>query len=390
MKSITNYTYYLLAFFLAFGSVNPFKLGSVSDQITDQQGLSPILFIVCILLSLINKESYQRITAKRNFYFPLLLMTTIIFISSVIWDVSTIPNHLDFFIKLMIGIVGFVTISSYFELYPKALKVSLLIYAYTSVTILLLFFIGRLDAFSYYSNGRLWIFGINPNTFSFMMGLGALYLANDLFSKERKGIIKLINIVSILIVFLYILLSGSRGTLLFIVVSMFILLLPYMGKKWFLIIPVVFVVFFISSRFLQSNTNDITIVERMQTIGQEDDREELIYNALSLFTDSPLYGLGRNGYVEQRLERFHDPRDSHNILLSIMVMGGILALICYLVFLKRMYAYVKTNRDRLALCLFVYVLLMSLKTGDVITFMLMWYVFAIAISCKKFESYITC
>lgn len=389
MKSITNYTYYLLAFFLAFGSVNPFKLGSVSDQITDQQGLSPILFIVCILLSLIYKESYQRITAKRNLYFPLLLMTSIIFLSSVIWGEATIPNHIDFFIKLMIGVVGFVTISSYFELCPKVLKVSLLIYAYTSVTILLLFFLGRLDAFSFYSKGRLWIFGINPNTFSFMMGLGALYLANDLFFKGRNGIIKLFNIVSILIVFLYILLSGSRGTLLFIVFSMFILFLPYMGKKWFLIIPVAFVVFFISSRFLESKTNDITIVERMQTIGQEDDRVELIYNALSMFADSPLYGIGRNGYVEQRLERFHDPRDSHNILVSIMVMGGMIALICYLVFLKRMYAYVKTNKDRLALCLFVYVLLMSLKTGDVITFMLMWYVFAIAISCKSYENNIT-
>ena len=339
MKKITDILYYSLAFFLAFGSVNPFRIGEVSNQIMDQQGLSPYIFIGCIILTVLNRGIHNNIIAKKTFYTPLILMSIIFFASSLIWNFESTFNYLDFFAKLLIGIVGFVCISAYLEVYPDVLKKSILIYAYTCAAIILLFFIGRLDSLSYYSNGRLWIFGINPNTFSFMMGLGALYLADELLNNKTRITFTIINSTSIVLIFLYILLSGSRGTLLFILLSLGILFLPYLKKRWYAILPLVFIMYYASFQVLQSNTNEITIVERMSSITQEDDREGLLSNALTLFTESPLWGLGRNGYVEQRLERFHDFRDSHNILMSIMVMGGLMALLCYLLYTQLLFAH---------------------------------------------------
>lgn len=385
MKSLNKGLYYLLSISLAFGSINPLKLGQVSEQVIDQQGLSPIIFLCCICISLFDKNVRKVISSGQGaFYRPLLIMISIIFFAGIVANINTSLLYFSFFVKLIIGIFGFVVVSSYFMSYPNVLKWSMLLYAVTCVLLILCYFLGYLSNYSFISNGRLWIFGINPNTFSFMMGVGLIYLLYFLITNKLSVLLKGVLLLSIFLLFFYIILSGSRGTLLFLALSIVILVLPYLKKKWYLLIPF-FIAFVLASIwFINTNSNEFSIIDRFNSLGTEDDRSTLIKNALSLFSESPIFGWGRNGYVEQRLLRFRDPRDSHNVIVSILVMGGILACGCFLLYIKRMFHFIMKGYNReLSLCIFVFTFLMSMKTGDVITYMLMWYMYAVAISVSK-------
>ena len=60
MKTITKYAFFILTVALAFGSFNPFDMrgiGSITEQVEEQRGYTPLLFAACILLSLIDKNN---------------------------------------------------------------------------------------------------------------------------------------------------------------------------------------------------------------------------------------------------------------------------------------------------------------------------------------------
>ena len=60
----------------------------------------------------------------------------------------------------------------------------------------------------------------------------------------------------------------------------------------------------------------------MGTITEEGERSALLSQAFSLFTERPFFGFGRHGYIIERFSRFNESRDSHNLFISILAMGG--------------------------------------------------------------------
>ena len=88
MKSLNKGLYYLLSISLAFGSINPLKLGQISEQVIDQQGLSPIIFLCCICISLFDKNVRKVIssghkTILEHHYFNLAFNNVSIFVDAV-------------------------------------------------------------------------------------------------------------------------------------------------------------------------------------------------------------------------------------------------------------------------------------------------------------------
>lgn len=385
MRTFTKFAFYLLAFIMPFGSINPFNLSAiqgVESQNIEQQGILPYIFALCVMLAFADWRVRRHAKDVKGFILPLSVLFAALLFSSLIYA-SGFTNYISFFLKLLAGEIGFLIIAQYFIEYPSEMNRSLMIYAYVCVGIVTAFFLGLLNGYYYISKGRLWLFGMNPNIFSFLMGWSILIFTNDIARSKMSKLWMSVKIAAIFIVFLYILLSGSRGTVIILGVCMILLIYEKMKRYILYVIPVVLLLSWMTVSFVSNHIEDISIVERFMLLKEgDDDRSTLLKQAYSLFEENPIIGLGRNGYVEQRLMRFNEERDSHNMFLSVAVMSGIIglmALLSYLFLLGKKCLRVFRKDSMGAVC-FLYVLLMTQKTGDVITFSMMWYCFAVVVA----------
>lgn len=379
MKFIIKFTFFLLFVSLAFGSFNPFDLrGSISidEYVSEQRGFTPILFCFCMLFSVCDAQVRIHLKQFRKYFIPLLFLLLFYVMSSLIYDVSTFGDHFSTYVKLLVAFTGFFVFCSYFYTYPQICQYVCTTFAITCMVICIMFFAGMLDGLYFFSNGRLWMFGENPNTYSFVMGVGALVMSNEL-KEKRHFIIKLLCMCSILIFIMYIFLSGSRGTIVFLGLALIInswsYLKTHLGISSFCVALGVVAIF----AFLSKNADELVIFDRFHDLEKGDSREGLIKNALSLFYDRPLYGYGVNGYEYMKLRVFNDLRDSHNMIVSIMAVSGLLGLISILTFYFQIIKLLKSTPQAVySIALFVYVFCISMKTGGIITYSLMWITYA--------------
>lgn len=379
MKRLSKYVSYFLAFLLPFGSINPFNLSAVADvdsRMSEQMGFTPILFALCCILALFDGNIYKHHFKIKKFFWPLSIILFSLTIASVMYTEHAASFPTTYLLKLLAVEAGFYIMALYFMEYPDTLKKSMLIYAYTCVAIIFAFFGGFLKNYSYVSNGRLWIFGENPNTFSFLMSLGALMLANKFNQNNRTSVfVKMIDIIGITLLLIYIVLSGSRGSFLIVIICMAILLFTRkLIRKAYITIPITVMAIAAGYYYYSAHQDEISIFNRL-TRTADDERSELQAQSLDLFLEKPLLGFGVNGYKEQMLLRHQETRDSHNVIITTTAMSGIVggtALIVFLFYLVQM-GWRERTRDWLAFVICLDVLLMSMKTGGVLTFAMMWY-----------------
>lgn len=381
-SNLTKILFFLLAFFLAFGSVNPLNLSQVrgvSDAMSEQFSLSPILFLCCSILAVFDKQVFGKLPQMRAFWPLLLILLLSISLGDLFYSSTGLAEEKVFYAKLAIAMFGFITFSLYFTANPRLLRQCLEIYAWTCSIIVVSFFLGFLNPFLFYSNGRLWLFGENPNSFSFLMGFGALSHLCSILENKRFALFRLFAIIAIII---FIVLCGSRGSFIICIFSMGIALVTNSNKHIVVSLLVSIAAIVIIALFLRSRAEDITFFERMGTITEEAERSTLLSQAFSLFTERPLYGFGRHGYLIERFSRFNDFRDSHNMFISILAMGGFLGGISILSFIISLFkrAVKVINKTAIPISFLVYIVLISMKTGDIITYSMMWYIFAIVYS----------
>ena len=389
MKKITTVLSYILAFLLPFGSANPFNLSAIEDvdgHMTEQMGFAPVVFALCCLLSYFDKDIFIYRARMKDFVWPLLLLITTLTFASMMDVCGTGVVPMVYLIKLLAVEAGYYVMALYFMRYPQNLERSMNVYAYTCVAIILAFFTGFLSRYSYVSNGRLWIFGQNPNSFSFLMSLGAIFLAYK-FNKKKSyhfqikmfGItIKILDILSIILLLLYIVLSGSRGSFLIVTVCMAILFFnKRMLKKAWLSVPVIIAAISVGFYYYSSHQQDISLFNRFSNT-ENDERAVLQRQTIGLFSERPVTGWGVNGYKSEMKYRYNENRDSHNVVITTFAMAGIIGGIALLTYLFRIAILSWRNRkcNLLALVMFLDVFLMSMKTGGVLTFAMMWYAYA--------------
>lgn len=389
MNKVTSLFYYILSVALTFGSVNPFTVQVDEAVIGEQQGYTPILLAICVIFSICDKTVRSYICDSRCFIKVLVGFDFILLISGVLYDINTISEVLLFLTKLIACEVGFVVFWAYFKCYPSDLNWSLKLYQISCTLIILLYFVGILSSVLYYSNGRLFLFGINPNTFSFMMGLGVLYALNDLLYNDSHKIVKAFDVFSILILFMYIILSGSRGTFVFCCFGCILLMGKQLWKRFYFIIPILIASCIALSIFVKDSSEDIALFERLKDLKLGDERNELIDNAFQIFADGPIIiGIGNNGYVHESKIRFQDVRDSHNLIVSTIVLTGMLGTILLIRFLFLLYNRIRKThyQNKLAFALLIYMVLIALKTGWVLTYTLMWYVFSVSMALTTLKT----
>lgn len=377
MKQIIRIFYILLACLSPFGSANIFNLDQYSAQVDSSQGgFLPLVFGMCTIVSVLDRNVRTNFKYLKPIFIPLLGFIILLFFSELAFCGGSF-NYV-YFIKLIVAIVGFVVMSQTFITYPQILNNSLLVYAITSVCIVIAFFAGLLEQSYYYSNGRLWFLGINPNTYSFMIGFAIIILLFYINRKDSSIKYRLSALLCIFPLFIFLLLSGSRGSLLFLILSIIIIYykhIIYIGLFGMIAIS--------SLGIYISNTEyEITTLERFSDVGKSNERFGLIEKTLDVFEHSPILGVGPTGYHSMMLSKFNEERDSHNVIISNLAMGGIFGTILYLLFLFKLFISItKQSKYRVfALAVFIYMTLISLKTGNVLTYSLMWYIYSVALS----------
>ena len=389
LSKITGFLYCLLAFLLAFGSANIFELGSlrnVSEAVTSQNSYSPILFATCALASLFDKKVISRVLKMGRYIVPLMIVFIAIVVGEFFYDITGLELEAFYYLKLFVAFTGFIIFSIYFAEYPVVLARSLNVFAWTCTLIVIAYFLGLLDPFSFFSNGRLWLFGENPNSFSFLMGVGALVHLYSLLGGDRFNVFRF---VSILIILFYIILSGSRGSFIICLFSMGIVLIPFIKKHFIVSVVLALVISCVAFVFVQSIMSRVTFFERMSTLTQEDERQILLTNSFSLFEERPFCGFGRHGYTVERLVRFNDTRDAHNVLVSVLAMGGFFGGVALFWFIAVLFNGTRRvmKKSLVPLSLFVYVSLISMKTGEILTYSMMWYTYAVVFAYSNKSSF---
>lgn len=377
MSFLLRYLFWLLAFLFPFGSANILHLRSYAEE-TDgtQNSILPVVFFACILVSLVDSKIRGQFSCVKKFILPLSIFYMIMCVSDIVYGLSEIS--LVFYIKLLVGISGFIIISQTFIAYPKLLQQSLYIYAGVCCVIVTAFLTGLLEGAYFFSKDRLWIFGINPNTYSFMIGLAILIILYSMRQCKRK-LYKIIAGIVIMFLVYFILLSGSRGTLIFLALSLAILFHQ----------RIVYVVLFgllsivIIGTVAQQFDYEMIVFDRLSESSLVDEsREQLIDQSLAIFEQSPLIGVGESGYRELMSILYNENRDSHNIIISNLAMTGIIGTVIFLTFICMLLrgVLVKSSFRLFSFVIFLYMFLISLKMGSILTYSLMWWVYAVALS----------
>lgn len=234
---------------------------------------------------------------------------------------------------------------------------------------------------------RLLFPGGGPITFSRLMALGFL-LALYVGIRKKTNLVAALSTVFLIGMFF----AGSRGVLAaFVLSSLLTLLAIWLAKRWSILEFRKYLVTFACSSLAlyclsllsASQSGPIASVSRYTDLGVTDttERDVLFLHAWKLFTQSPLWGVGLDGYRSSFAGTFPDFRISgemyaHNIFLASLAEGGIvgfsLIFIFFAVFLMSLRRSLGESRVLLLASISIFFLLQSQLSGDYYDSRLFW------------------
>lgn len=380
---ITKYTIYLLSFFLAFGPINPFSIKEEElDDVTSpfliiSTGLFVISFLIFQNSLLINDDKI------RKYATPLLILFFAISLGDITYDINT--AHYNFIFKFGVNIVAFSCLYVYFSHNPRQIEISLKIFAISCVAIIMMLYLHVIDNFTDIHNGRLWLFGENPNNTSSRMSM-ALLIIYYYGRENRSFFMRLFSYVLCGIIFYYIIQSGSRGSFISTIIGLSIFMIFKRDEREAKILQIIVLV--VGSILLYpiiEENDEIAMFDRMEELSEGNSREEHIKNAIEIGSDYLIAGCGHNGYVQEKINRGMDWHDSHNVLASVFAMSGLIGLSALIYFFLKLckISYKSFQQYPISLILLFSMIFIAMKTGGVLTYMLMWYIYAISLAITE-------
>ena len=376
VSKINTIVLYLFSAALALGTINPFALSQSEDTVDSSM---TIIFTIVFVIIVALRYGIKKLSAK--IVIPVLLLFVGFVLGDFIYDLTT--ANLGFLLRFGVVLFCFYEFIVYFSNNPEMIEKSLVVYSITCVLVLLFVYFSGVTSIMTVSKGRLSIFGENANSTSSRMVFAVLFFIYDIIHNKRILVLKILESLSILLLLYFIIQSGSRGSLLSVAFGL-LLLVSFSHirsrRKWF-ILSIVFVVALFALPYLMNN-DDISILNRLEELKEGNVRTILMANAVDIYMDYPFFGAGANGYQVEKSLRGYSYLDSHCIITSIMAIGGTLSLFAFLalwltVFVKT----IKLGKSNiLPLVIMVCITFIALKTGGVITYVLMWYCYAICYS----------
>lgn len=383
LNKINDLLYICLSALLAFGPHNPlttYEAGMPEDNI-----VTNVLCLIILCISIVNGHLFLAISKFAKIFIPLILVLITLFISSIIYSEINSVGDPYFNTKFLGSIILFIVFIQTFTSNPQLCYNCIIIYSVTLSLIAICCVLGIIPNIVDYSNGRLIIFGENPNSYSsriFLAVFSIFYIVTE--NKKRLNSFRYILMLFIPSLLMLTLLSGSRGSVLILLVGLVIMLLFSPLQKFNKIFLMIIIVLCVILGIIYV-LNDEFLYERLiQSVseGKTSGRGEIWLNALSVFADYPIIGVGENGYHIEMINRFNESRDAHNIFIYLLCSGGVIGCILFLycIILVLINCYRNTNNSIYPLIIILSLILLMSKTGGVMTYIVMWYFMAIAYS----------
>ena len=379
MSKVLVIIIFAFSIFLALGEYKPL-LPSID--------IVPIISVF-FFIALFNKKNRVIYFFYLKKMIPIFIIFFILIISQIFYDnvADFTINGLNF--KFLYIIIWVPVLSTIFERYPNLIKYSLLIFSLTCLLLSIGVITGFINDAISISNGRVWLFGENPNSTSTRFVLSFLYfLYISLFSnvKNRKNKFFLFGLPFLLILILE---SGSRGSLLSLLMGSVTMVFLSDLKRFLKLIIIIIGLFlmFFSAVYLN---DDFSIISRVQSSldGESAGRDILWKHALDIWQENPIIGVGENGYYYEIFKLQSEYKDPHNLLLYLLATSGVIGFISFLYFnffLIRKCFYDLKNRYLFNFILYLITFLIFIKTGGVLSYLIMWYIFSIILAKTNYE-----
>lgn len=368
---------YLLSIALALGTINPFAFNEV-NELQVESNMMPVLAVVFSFI-VIFRYGFKALPTN------IILFSLLFFIGCLIGDSFYDFQFVDFrfLAKLLVVLITFSCLIVYFSSNPEKIKDSLTIYSISCVAILLIVYSFGNESILQIEKGRLIIYGENANSTSSRLLFAALFFMYDIINNKRRVIWRVLEIFAFILLTLYIVQSGSRGSLVSLVLGIVVMvsfLRMKIGRK--IIIITIGAAFVLTVFPILKQDENISIFDRFEELESGNVRSVLMANAIDIYEDYPFFGVGANGYQKEKERRGYSPLDSHCIVTSIMAIGGTFALLSFIgLWLTLFHATFKNRKDNiLPMIINLCITFIALKTGGVITFVFMWYCYAISYS----------
>ncbi|MBE6311003.1 MAG: O-antigen ligase family protein [Bacteroidales bacterium] len=376
----------LFSISLALGSFNPLNPNAYEDE-SSGVGLVQVISVVYIFFMIL---VYKCKTKFISWRVPLCVFFVVITLTTLLqyMEYQTFGTYMNL-IKLFLVVLLCLYLPRVFEKDKNKILLSIIVYTITCSVIAVAYMLGLMEEYVRYNGGRLFLFGENPNSMSSRYVLAVIFLVHLLLknpmrlnAKRWLSIIMLVPLVYIIIA------SGSRGSFLIIMfcVCMYVFFSNFRNK---LVKPLFCLVILLSGLYIVNKIAEsdveFSLFERLSDTAKSGDdagRGELNKMAYDIFMDSPIFGVGIQGFTVEMNERFRERLTVHNLYMYILATSGIVGFVAFTLFVLSLlkYSIAIRKKDFLPFILMLFIILLVYKTGGALTYMLMWYVFSINIS----------
>lgn len=366
--------------FLSLGTLDPIFATESSIKSID------IFFVIfCILFCLLRPKDFIRAILSKNF---LYLSSIFIFfiLAQILYGYSNLFKPL-FNFKFLLCSIFFVLLVEYFKKSPNMIHYCLLAFSFSSFLYSL--FILFISPESYQIiKGQMVVFDENPNSTSSRLTIALLYIIYLFIQNPLNwGKKRFYLVLALPSLFTMIVMSGSRGSLLALLLGSYLIFIFSNTRKSYKVILTtlsIFLSIFLFNYLLSSD--DLANRWEKALEGDTAGRTDIWEAVFKIVYNNPI-GVGETGYVENIIKLYGSYIDTHNIFLYILVCGGVLSLIIFLLFLFNIFinclrCYLQ-DKELLPLIFLLIMLFIAAKTGGVITFLLFWFILSIVGSYRK-------
>ena len=380
---------------LALGTWNPFVPVSSFENADSGFGIAQIVSVFFIMYLFLRKNISSIIMNRWSNV--LYTFFTVFSLTTLLCNLNEISlSTIIFLFKFLLVILLCLQLPKLFVENRNYVYISIYVFSIVSSIIAVLFWCGLLEQYITINQGRFSLFGENPNSTSARFSLAFILLLHVIlknpFFWSKKRFFQLVLLMPLINI---VLASGSRGSFIILVISTFLYLILFPQKKAInkvLIISFLGVALVGGGIFILSKNSDYSILERLldtYTTGNDAGRDQLNNYALNIWLDSPIVGEGTICFVNEMRIQFGETRTVHNLYFYILATSGIIGFVSFMYFIYNLLcdSLVVRKQEPISLVILLFMLLMAYKTGGALTYMLMWYVFAIIISLKLMKIY---
>lgn len=396
-KDKVNFVYItlllLFSIVTAIGSFNPFESGNIEDSANSSSPVALLIqgLFITSLFTVKSSSTFLKTEFRLLCLFGLIWSFSTILFSQEILNISFSMS----IIKLLLCIVLFYKLPQLLIREPRWLIYSLFAFSITSAIIATLFSFGLLDSYVLWSKGRAYIFYENPNSTSTRMLFAFMFIMYLVFQDPLHwGKMRFCCSVLILPLLYSIMASGSRGSFIVLVIcfGLYFLMIPSRKPihKYGAIVISALIVLSVIMKIAEFE--NFSLIERLsESIEKNDDagRTQLSAAALDIFFNHPIMGVGSAEFTRLMAMNYSFRLTVHNLYWYIAATSGIVGLMLFGLFICNMLkrTWHIRHQNPLGFVLLMGMLLIASKTGGALSYITMWYIFALSMSFTKITKF---